>query len=219
MHYILNIETATKNCSVSIAANGKTLVCKEISELGYSHAEKLHLFIQDVIQEAAISFSQLSAIAVSQGPGSYTGLRIGVSAAKGLSYALQIPLIAVDTLLALAYQVSENDGLIVPMIDARRMEVYSAIFDSNKQKIREVQAEIISEESFAAISDKIYFIGDSNEKVKSVLTKSNFVFLDAIQYPSAKEMSTISYQKYLDKDFEDVAYFEPYYLKDFLFAK
>lgn len=219
MHYILNIETATKNCSVSIAANGKTLVCKEISELGYSHAEKLHLFIQDVIQEAAISFSQLSAIAVSQGPGSYTGLRIGVSAAKGLSYALQIPLISVDTLLALAHQVSENDGLIIPMIDARRMEVYSAIFDSNKQKIREVQAEIISEESFAAISDKIYFIGDSNEKVKSVLTKSNFVFLDAIQYPSAKEMSTISYQKYLDKDFEDVAYFEPYYLKDFLFAK
>lgn len=219
MHYILNIETATKNCSVSIAANGKTLVCKEMSELGYSHAEKLHLFIQDVIQEAAISFSQLSAIAVSQGPGSYTGLRIGVSAAKGLSYALQIPLISVDTLFALAHQVSANDGLIVPMIDARRMEVYSAIFDSNKQKIREVQAEIISEESFAAISDKIYFIGDSNEKVKSVLTKSNFVFLDAIQYPSAKEMSTISYKKYLEKDFEDVAYFEPYYLKDFLFAK
>ena len=219
MHYILNIETATKNCSVSIAANGKTLVCKEMSELGYSHAEKLHLFIQDVIQEAAISFSQLSAIAVSQGPGSYTGLRIGVSAAKGLSYALQIPLISVDTLLALAHQVSENDGLIIPMIDARRMEVYSAIFDFNKQKIREVQAEIISEESFAAISDKIYFIGNSNEKVKSVLTKSNFVFLDAIQYPSAKEMSTISHQKYLEKDFEDVAYFEPYYLKDFLFTK
>ena len=219
MHYILNIETATKNCSVSIAANGKTLVCKEMSELGYSHAEKLHLFIQDVIQEAAISFSQLSAIAVSQGPGSYTGLRIGVSAAKGLSYALQIPLISVDTLLALAHQVSENDGLIIPMIDARRMEVYSAIFDSNKQKIREVQAEIISAESFAAISEKIYFIGDSNEKVKSVLTKSNFVFLDAIQYPSAKEMSTISHQKYLEKDFEDVAYFEPYYLKDFLFTK
>ena len=219
MHYILNIETATKNCSVSIAANGKTLVCKEISELGYSHAEKLHLFIQDVIQEAAISFSQLSAIAVSQGPGSYTGLRIGVSAAKGLSYALQIPLISVDTLLALAHQVLKKDGLIVPMIDARRMEVYSAIFDFNKQKIREVQAEIISEESFAVISDKIYFIGDSNEKVQSVLTKSNFVFLDAIQYPSAKEMSSISYQKYLEKDFVDVAYFEPYYLKDFLFAK
>jgi tRNA threonylcarbamoyladenosine biosynthesis protein TsaB len=219
MHYILNIETATKNCSVSLAADGKTLVCKEISELGFSHAEKLHLFIEDVIQEAGISWSQLSAIAVSQGPGSYTGLRIGVSAAKGLSYALQIPLISVDTLASLAHQVTQNDGLIVPMIDARRMEVYSAIFDSNKQKIRAIQAEIITEESFASISEIVYFVGDSNEKVKTVLTKSNFVFLDAIQYPSAKEMSAISYQKFEEKNFEDVAYFEPFYLKDFLFAK
>jgi tRNA threonylcarbamoyladenosine biosynthesis protein TsaB len=219
MHYILNIETATKNCSVSLAVDGQTLVCKEISELGFSHAEKLHLFIEDVIQEAGISWSQLSAIAVSQGPGSYTGLRIGVSAAKGLSYALQIPLISVDTLASLAHQVTENDGVIVPMIDARRMEVYSAIFDSNKQKIRAIQAEIITEESFATISDTVYFVGDSNEKVKTVLTKSNFVFLDAIQYPSAKEMSAISYQKFEEKNFEDVAYFEPFYLKDFLFAK
>jgi tRNA threonylcarbamoyladenosine biosynthesis protein TsaB len=219
MHYILNIETATKNCSVSLAVDGQTLVCKEISELGFSHAEKLHLFIEDVIQEAGISWSQLSAIAVSQGPGSYTGLRIGVSAAKGLSYALQIPLISVDTLASLAHQVTQNDGLIVPMIDARRMEVYSAIFDSNKQKIRAIQAEIITEESFASISEIVYFVGDSNEKVKTVLTKSNFVFLDAIQYPSAKEMSAISYQKFEEKNFEDVAYFEPFYLKDFLFAK
>lgn len=219
MHYIFNIETATKNCSVSLAADGKTLVCKEISELGFSHAEKLHLFIEDVIQEAGISWSQLSAIAVSQGPGSYTGLRIGVSAAKGLSYALQIPLISVDTLASLAHQVTQNDGLIVPMIDARRMEVYSAIFDSNKQKIRAIQAEIITEESFASISEIVYFVGDSNEKVKTVLTKSNFVFLDAIQYPSAKEMSAISYQKFEENNFEDVAYFEPFYLKDFLFAK
>lgn len=219
MNYILNIETATKNCSVSLAANGETLVCKEISELGFSHAEKLHLFIEDVIQEAGISLSQLSAVAVSRGPGSYTGLRIGVSAAKGLSYALQIPLISVDTLASLAQQVIQNDGVIVPMIDARRMEVYSAIFDSNKQKIRAIQAEIITEDSFASISDTIYFVGDSNEKVKTVLTKSNFVFLDAIQYPSAKEMSAISYQKFEENNFEDVAYFEPFYLKDFLFAK
>lgn len=219
MHYVLNIETATKNCSVSLAKNGQTVICKELSEQGYSHAEKLHLFIQDVLLEAGITLSQLSAIAVSQGPGSYTGLRIGVSAAKGLSYSLQIPLIAVDTLATLAQQVSESDGLIVPMIDARRMEVYSAIFDSNKQKIREVQAEIISAESFESISEKIYFIGDSNEKVKSVLTKPNFVFLDTIKYPSAKEMSSISYKKFIEKKFEDVAYFEPFYLKDFLFAK
>ena len=219
MTYILNIETATKNCSVSLATNGITIVCKEIAELGYSHAEKLHLFIEEVISEAGISLSSLKAIAVSQGPGSYTGLRIGVSAAKGLSYALQIPLIAVDTLASLAHQVTADNGLVVPMIDARRMEVYSAIFNSNKEKIREVRAQIITEESFADISETVYFIGDSNEKVKSVLTKSNFVFLDDHFYPSANEMSGISYKKFQENDFVDVAYFEPYYLKDFMFAK
>ncbi len=219
MNYILNIETATKNCSVAIASDGVTIICKEIAEQGYSHAEKLHLFIEEVISDAAISFSDLKAIAVSQGPGSYTGLRIGVSAAKGLSYALQIPLIAVDTLESLAMQVVAKDGLIIPMIDARRMEVYSAIFNSNKEKIREVQAQIIYEDSFADISEKVYFIGDSNEKVKLSLTKSNFVFLDNHVYPSANEMSEISFKKYIEKDFVDVAYFEPYYLKDFMFAK
>ncbi len=219
MTYILNIETATKNCSVSLAADGKTISCLEIAELGYSHAEKLHLFIEEVISDAGISLNDLKSIAVSQGPGSYTGLRIGVSAAKGMSYALQIPLIAVDTLESLARQVAAEDGLIVPMIDARRMEVYSAIFNSDKEKIREVQAEIITEESFADISETVYFIGDSNEKVKSTLKKSNFVFLEGIAYPSAKEMSCISYKKFQEKDFVDVAYFEPYYLKDFMFAK
>jgi len=219
MNYILNIETATKNCSVAIACDGVTIICKEIAEQGYSHAEKLHLFIEEVISDVAISFSDLKAIAVSQGPGSYTGLRIGVSAAKGLSYALQIPLIAVDTLESLAMQVVAKDGLIIPMIDARRMEVYSAIFNSNKEKIREVQAQIIKEDSFADISEKVYFIGDSNEKVKLSLTKSNFVFLDNHVYPSANEMSEISFKKYIEKDFVDVAYFEPYYLKDFMFAK
>lgn len=219
MNYILNIETATKNCSVAIARDGVTIICKEIAEQGYSHAEKLHLFIEEVISDAAISFSDLKAIAVSQGPGSYTGLRIGVSAAKGLSYALQIPLIAVDTLESLAMQVVAKDGFIIPMIDARRMEVYSAIFNSNKEKIREVQSQIINEDSFADISEKVYFIGDSNEKVKLSLTKSNFVFLVNHVYPSANEMSEISFKKYIEKDFVDVAYFEPYYLKDFMFAK
>ena len=128
MPYILNIETATKNCSVALAKEGKTILCKEIAEEGYSHAERLHVFIEEVIEEAGITFKDLAAIAVSQGPGSYTGLRIGVSAAKGLCYALDIPLIAVDTLKTLASQVKISSGLIIPMIDARRMEVYSAIF-------------------------------------------------------------------------------------------
>ena len=219
MSYILNIETATKNCSVSLAQHGETLICKEISEQGYSHAEKLHVFIDEIMKESGLAMTDLQAIAVSQGPGSYTGLRIGVSAAKGLCYALSIPLIAIDTLTTLASQVQKTDGLIVPMIDARRMEVYSAVFHSNKEMIREVQAEILTEDSFLEQSGPIYFVGDSNEKAKSVLTKSNFIFLDTIVFPSANEMSAMSYNKFLKEDFVDVAYFEPYYLKDFMITK
>ena len=219
MAYILNIETATKNCSVALAKDGITIICKEISELGFSHAEKLHVFIEEIISEAQLSYQDLNAIAVSSGPGSYTGLRIGVSAAKGLSFSLNIPLISIDTLISLANQVSFSDGLIIPMIDARRMEVYSAIFNANKEIIRKVEAQILTEDSFKEIKEKIYFIGDSNEKAKVILTQSNFVFLDEIKYPSAREMSSISYQKFLENNFEDVAYYEPYYLKDFMFAK
>ena len=216
MSYILNIETATKNCSVALAKDGKTILCKEIAEEGYSHAERLHVFIEEIISEAGIQLKDLLAIAVSQGPGSYTGLRIGVSAAKGLCYALDIPLIAVDTLQALASKVNAVDGLIVPMIDARRMEVYSAVFSASFEKKREVLAEVITENSFEDFTEKLYFVGDCNEKCKTVLTKDNFVFLDEIKYPSANEMSTLSFDKYKKNDTVDVAYFEPYYLKDFL---
>ena len=216
MNYILNIETATKNCSVALAQKGKIILCKEIAEEGYSHAERLHVFIEEVIQEAGITFQDLKAIAVSQGPGSYTGLRIGVSAAKGLCYALNIPLIAVDTLQVLASQATISEGLIIPMLDARRMEVYSAIFNPNLVKQREIQAEVITEASFETISETVYFLGDCTEKCQSVLVKPNFVFLPEIKYPSAKEMSTLSFAKFQQSDFVDVAYFEPYYLKDFM---
>ncbi|RDI52158.1 tRNA (adenosine(37)-N6)-threonylcarbamoyltransferase complex dimerization subunit type 1 TsaB [Flavobacterium glaciei] len=216
MGYILNIETATKNCSVALAKDGETIFCKEIAEEGYSHAERLHVFIEEIIKEAGITFKDLSAIAVSQGPGSYTGLRIGVSAAKGLCYALEIPLIAVDTLQSLASQVTVSSGLIIPMIDARRMEVYSAVFTPNFEQKREVLAEIITENSFENFQETLYFIGDCSEKCKSVLTKENFVFLDKVVYPSAKGMSVISFEKFKINDTVDVAYFEPYYLKDFM---
>jgi tRNA threonylcarbamoyladenosine biosynthesis protein TsaB len=216
LSYILNIETATKNCSVALAKEGKTILCKEIAEEGYSHAERLHVFIEEIVKEAGITFSDLAAIAVSQGPGSYTGLRIGVSAAKGLCYALGIPLIAIDTLQTLASQITVSDGLIIPMIDARRMEVYSAVFAPNHQNKREIQAEIIDENSFQGYDETLYFIGDCAAKCKSVLTKDNFVFLENIKYPSAKEMSILSYEKYKISDTVDVAYFEPYYLKDFM---
>ncbi|WP_412464649.1 tRNA (adenosine(37)-N6)-threonylcarbamoyltransferase complex dimerization subunit type 1 TsaB [Flavobacterium mekongense] len=216
MNYILNIETATKNCSVSLARNGETILCKEIAEQGYSHAEKLHVFIEEILKESQIDIKLLKAVAVSKGPGSYTGLRIGVSTAKGLCYALGIPLIAVDTLAVLAQSVSQKNGLIVPMIDARRMEVYSAVFDHNHQKIKDVQAEILTENSYSEVTDTIYIVGDCQEKCQTVLTKPNFVFLSEKVFPSAQEMSVLSYAKFEQNLFEDVAYFEPFYLKDFM---
>lgn len=217
--YILNIETATKNCSVSLAKNGETILCKEIAEQGYSHAEKLHAFIEEILNETGIGANDLNGIAVGKGPGSYTGLRIGVSSAKGLCYALGIPLISVDTLQVLAKKVVVKDGLIVPMLDARRMEVYSAIFDESYSKIKEVQAEILTENSYADSPETYYFVGDCQEKCKTVLTAANFHFLPEIVFPSANEMSALSYEKFINNDFEDVAYFEPFYLKDFLITK
>lgn len=218
MSFILNIETATKNCSVSVAKDGQTIVCSELADEGYSHAEKLHVFIEEVIAKAGISAQDLNAVAVSQGPGSYTGLRIGVSAAKGLCYALNIPLIAVDTLQTLASQAGVTDGKIIPMLDARRMEVYSAIFNSDLTIERAIQAEIIDENSFQEYTEKLYFVGDCADKCKPVLTKDNFVFLENIKYPSAQAMSKVSFDKYQKSDTVDVAYFEPYYLKDFMIA-
>ena len=216
MACILNIETATKNCSVSIAKEGVTLLCKEVAETGYSHAEKLHVFIEELLLELQLNYKDLDAIAVSQGPGSYTGLRIGVSAAKGLCFALNIPLIALDTLEVLAAQLHISKGLIVPMIDARRMEVYSEIFDAQHQKVRATQAEIITENSFGEYDKTLYFIGDCAEKCQAVLTKSNFVFKENIVYPSANEMGKLSHEKHIKNNTVDVAYFEPLYLKDFV---
>jgi len=218
LSFILNIETATKNCSVSIAKNGETILCKEIAEEGYSHAEKLHVFIEEVIAESGISVQDLAAVAVSQGPGSYTGLRIGVSAAKGLCFALNIPLIAIDTLQTLASQAKISEGKIIPMLDARRMEVYSEVFNANLEIEREILAEVIDENSFKDFTETVYFVGDCAEKCKAVLTKDNFVFLEDIKYPSASAMSKISFDKYQKSDTVDVAYFEPYYLKDFMMA-
>ena len=217
--FILNIETATKKCSVSIAKNGETIAFREIAEEGYSHAEKLHVFIEELISESKITFKNLNAIAVSQGPGSYTGLRIGVSSAKGLCYALNIPLIAVDTLQSLAAQISISNGFIIPMIDARRMEVFSAIYDKDLNNIQKVAAEIITEESYQNQDEEMHFLGDGASKCKEFLNKSNFIFHDEIIYPSAKEMSKLSFEKYKISDTVDVAYFEPLYVKDFMITK
>jgi len=218
--YILNIETATKNCSVSIANNGETITLKELNSGEYSHAEKLHEFIEEVIRKSKIQFSDLKAVAVSKGPGSYTGLRIGVSAAKGLCFALDIPLISVDTLRTLALSVSITDGCVIPLLDARRMEVYSSVFDFENKKIREVKAEIITEDSFNnfLIKQKVYLVGDGVEKCKGIITSKNAIFIDD-KLPSANEMAMLSYEKFEKNNIENVAYFEPFYLKDFVAIK
>lgn len=219
MVYILNIETATKNCSVSLAKDGVTIGLKEIAEQNFSHAEKLHVFIADLLSENNIIFQDLKAIAVSQGPGSYTGLRIGVSSAKGLCYALNIPMIAIDTLALLANKVKVDEGFIVPMIDARRMEVYTAFFDASYAKTRAIQAEIIDASSYSEINEKMHLVGDGIAKFKNVLTAEKFIFHDDVIFPSANEMSAMSFNAYKKSDFVDVAYFEPYYLKDFVLNK
>jgi tRNA threonylcarbamoyladenosine biosynthesis protein TsaB len=144
MATILCLETATTNCSVALSVNGSVIVLQEDNSNQFSHAEKLHVYIEDVLTKANIDKSDLDAIAVSKGPGSYTGLRIGVSAAKGLCYALDIPLIAIATLQSLAFQVKTKESFIVSMLDARRMEVYSAVFSSEKKEIRETKAEILT---------------------------------------------------------------------------
>ena len=219
MPTILNIETATKNCSVSIAQDGKTLICKEIATENFSHAEKLHVFIGAILKEANLTFKNVTAIAVSQGPGSYTGLRIGVSSAKGLCYALGLPMIAIDTLELLARRIKIENGIIIPMIDARRMEVYVSFFDQNYVKIRATEAEIIDETSYCEIDKTIHLVGDGALKFKETLTDSKFIYHEDVVYPSANEMSALSFEKYKKSDFVDVAYFEPYYLKDFVLNK
>lgn len=193
------------------------MAIKELNNGNYSHAEVLHTFIKEVVNEARITLADLSAVAVSKGPGSYTGLRIGVSAAKGLSFALNIPLISINTLESLAHCLAIESGKIVSMLDARRMEVYSTVFDTDFNQVRDIKAEIIEENSFSEYleNEPIYFVGDGAAKCKDVISHANAIFVDD-KFPSATEMCSLSYDKYKKNDIEDVAYFEPFYLKDFI---
>lgn len=220
MAIILSIETATTNCSVSLSKDGETFALKEDYNNGFSHAERLHVFIEDILTENNIEKSDINAVAVSKGPGSYTGLRIGVSAAKGLCFALGIPLISVSTLESLAHQVDVTDGCIVSMLDARRMEVYSEIFDFYHNSIRAIEAEILDEMSYKSFLEKgfVYFIGNGVAKTKTLISNDNAFFIED-KLPSANEMGALAYNKYKISDTEDVAYFEPYYLKDFVALK
>jgi len=233
MSLILCLETSTKVCSVALGQKGKLLALKESLDEKHSHAENLTLYIEDVCSKAKISLKDISAVAVSKGPGSFTGLRIGVSTAKGLCYALNKPLIAINSLEVMALgqtfpadrqsvraeSRAQISNLYCPMIDAKRMEVYCAVYDENLNEIKKTSAEIIDENSFSDLlqKNKIMFFGDGATKCKIKITHPNAVFVDDIN-PSAQFMIPIAEKYFSDPEFsgEDVAYFEPFYLKDFL---
>lgn len=230
MAILLNIETATTVCSIALSRDGKLLAIKESDE-ARSHAESITVFIEEVVSQAGFTLNDIDAVAVSKGPGSYTGLRIGVSTAKGLCYSLEKPLIAINTLQSMGYYLSKSElvktivsngadqteFLICPMIDARRMEVYSGFYDLNNTCIRETSADIIDETSYSSILEKykVIFCGDGAAKCKPVFEKHpHAIFLDAV-FPSAVYMIELAEAAYNKNDFVDVAYFEPFYLKDF----
>jgi tRNA threonylcarbamoyladenosine biosynthesis protein TsaB len=212
---ILNIETATKTCSVALAKDGVLIGQKSLSSGAYSHAENLHPFIDSLLKEHQINPTDLDAISISMGPGSYTGLRIGVSTAKGLCYALNIPLLSVSSteLLALAAPKTQH---VISVLDARRMEVYVEVRNRDGEIVLPVQAMVAEVDFMHELLEQgeCVFIGDAAEKLKSVVTHPNARFVQ--RFPSAEFMGVIAGRKYSDQETENVAYFEPFYLKDFV---
>ena len=219
MAYILNIETSTTNCSVSLFNDLELIDCIEENTQDYSHSKSLHVFIDSVLKNSELKPKDLSAISVSKGPGSYTGLRIGVASAKGLCFALDIPLISIETLKILSENTS-NTGIVIPCLDARRMEVYSAVFNNKNERIRNTRAEILNEDSFNKYLsiDEVYFIGNANKKIKEIIAHKNAKFIDDV-LPSSRQMGTLSFNKFKNNQFEDLNNFEPLYLKDFIGTK
>lgn len=222
---IICIESATTTCSVALCDKGNVISLKE-SHVEKSHASLLTVFIDEILKEADIKPGDLQAVAVSKGPGSYTGLRIGVSAAKGIAYGAAIPLIGIDTTYSLfrgfissAGETGESD-LFCPMIDARRMEVYYTLFQKKGTVVKDIHAEIIDNKSFSDIplTTRIYFFGDATQKCRKVISRGNTVFNEDFRI-SASFLALPAYEAYRNQRFEDVAYFEPFYLKDFIATK
>lgn len=218
MTRILHIETATKVCSVALSENGQLVGVNEIEEDGFAHGEKLTILIQELLKEKQLSTNDLDAVSVSSGPGSYTGLRIGVSTAKGICYAMQIPLIAIDALTSLAVLAAKKyDQNICAVIDARRMEVYNLVTTKDLQPLKEITADIITEESYREF-DPFVVCGDGAEKLQEIWKDRNCVF-DLDIKSSATGQVELAYDKYVNEQFEDLAYWEPFYLKDFIVGK
>ncbi|MCJ7933969.1 MAG: tRNA (adenosine(37)-N6)-threonylcarbamoyltransferase complex dimerization subunit type 1 TsaB [Chryseobacterium sp.] len=214
---ILYLETSSKNCSVAVSDNEQLLcLCEEVSE-NYKQSESLHTFVEWALEGAGLTLKEIEAVSLGKGPGSYTGLRIGASSAKGFCYGLNVPLIAVNSLESMIEPfLGFNYDFIIPLIDARRMEVYTAVYDGQTGKeVRETEAKILDETSFEEFKDKkVVFVGDGAKKAKEILNLPDAEFKEDI-YPSAQYLVKRSLEKIEHKDFEDTAYFEPFYLKDF----
>jgi tRNA threonylcarbamoyladenosine biosynthesis protein TsaB len=214
MANILCVETATRNCSVALAVNGEIQAVVEAHADKYIHAEKLHPFIGQVVEKAQLKISDLDGICVSNGPGSYTGLRIGVSAAKGLCFGLGIPLLAVHATRVLAQSVNQQYDVIIAVIDARRNEVYAQVFDASKNPQSPIEAIELDAESFADFEGKnVCVVGDAAAKTADLISLRVSAFQ---RYPSAVEMAWLAEEKWEEKQFVDLAYHEPFYLKDFI---
>ena len=226
MALILNIETSTEVCSVAIARNGSVILSRN-NLSGQNHAILVTVFINELLVESNLTMEQLDAVAVSGGPGSYTGLRIGVSVAKGLCYASRLPMIAITSLEAMAHHVITNrknfqypemgNALFCPMIDARRMEVYTSFYDSNGVQIREIQADIIDHQSYLPYleNNTVFFFGNGAAKCRNAISHPHAIFIDGI-ITTAENMVSLAERDFKLQKFVDVAYYEPFYLKDFV---
>jgi tRNA threonylcarbamoyladenosine biosynthesis protein TsaB len=225
---IICLETATNLCSVALCDSAGVISVLESDE-SKSHATLLTVFIREILRNNGIKARELDGVAVSKGPGSYTGLRIGVSVAKGIAYGASIPLIGVETTLSMFYGIisgkymstgPDKEMLFCPMLDARRMEVYYAIYDAEGNKIRNISAEIITNDTFAEypVSQKIVFFGDGALKCREVIDRKNAIFV-AEYMMSAAYMYQPAFKAFKNHNYEDVAYFEPLYLKDFITSK
>ena len=220
---LLCIETSGKNCSVALFEGLQLVSIREVHTEQFSHSENLHVFIEQVLKESNLQPKAIKAIAISAGPGSYTGLRIGVATAKGLCYGWDIPLIALPTLRILAEQVSyefTDIEYIIPMIDARRMEVFTAVYNHDFSPILGERAEILTESTFDTYLNKgkTIFLGDGITKFQAICKHKNAYFWEN-KFPSAKQMGRLALEKYQAQAFEDIAYFEPFYLKEVYLVK
>ena len=222
MPYILHIESTSTICSVAVSKNSELIGLREYNN-GYTHAENLHIFIKDLLIDYLLLPKDLAAVSISSGPGSYTGLRIGFSTAKGLAYSLKIPLVKVDTLKALSTSVIQKyqqDALFCPMLDAKRMEVYCAVFDSQLNTIMPVNAIVLNEETISQLNKgkDVFFFGDGMPKAKDLLQTLPKVYFVNDVVASASTMVKLAFEQFKNNDFVDVAYVEPNYLKEFFFT-